>query len=119
MDGSWNATPDVALRLLGPPAVRVDGGWHPLPPTRPHALALFVAQRAAPVRRAEAAALLWPDADDARAFTNLRQALRALVDGPLDALLRRDRIQLWVDADVDATRFRAALDAGAWAEAFA
>ncbi len=119
MDGSWNATPDVALRLLGPPAVRVDGGWRPLPPTRPHALALFVAQRAAPVRRAEAAALLWPDADDARAFTNLRQALRALVDGPLDALLRRDRIQLWVDADVDATRFRAALDAGAWSEAFA
>lgn len=120
MDGPSDATPGVALRLLGPPAVRVGGGWRPLAPTRPHALALFVAHRGSPVRRSEAAALLWPDADDARAFTNLRQSLRALGEGPLGTVLRRDRSRLWVDGevDVDGSRFRAALDEGAWADAF-
>lgn len=110
---------DHAVRLLGPPAVRVGGDWVPLRPGRADAVFAFVARRGAPVRRAEVAALLWPEMDGRRASTNLRQALRGLVTGPLGPLVGRDRERLWVEAASDVPWFEQAVREARWDDAVA
>ena len=85
---------DVGVRLLGPPAVRVDDAWVPLRPTKPHALFAYLAYRGAPVRRAELAVLMWPDADAEHAFADVRQVLRSLRREPFGEVFGRDRSML-------------------------
>jgi len=108
---------DVDVRLLGPPEVSVEGVWLPLRPTKPHALLALLAVRGVRVRREEAAALLWPDADAEHAHGDLRQALRSLSRGPFAGLLERDRGALWLTVGSDVAEFRRAVADRRWVEA--
>jgi DNA-binding SARP family transcriptional activator len=109
---------ELGVRLLGTPEARAGGAWLPLGPSRPHAAFVYLAARGGFVRRAELAELLWPGLDDAHAFGNLRQALRRLVNGPLGALLGRDRTGVWLAGDCDVAGFRRAVTERRWRDAF-
>ena len=94
----------VTVRLLGPPAVVVDGA--PVPGPRGHkawGLLAFLTLAPAPVPRQRLCALLFPDAEDPQAALrwNLSALRRALGD---PTLLRGDPLQPLpaeaVDADV-------------------
>jgi DNA-binding SARP family transcriptional activator len=108
---------DAGVRLLGPPAVRVDDAWVPLRPTKAHALFAYLAYRGAPVRRAELAALLWPDADAEHAFADVRQVLGSLRREPIGGLLGRDRGAVWLTVGSDLAAFRSAVAERRWADA--
>ena len=110
---------DVGVRLLGPPEVRVADAWVPLRPTKPHALFAYLAYRGARVRREEAAALLWPDADAEHAHGDLRQALRSLTRSPFGPLVERDRGAIWSTVVGDVHEFRHADAERRWADALA
>ncbi|MFO7546366.1 MAG: BTAD domain-containing putative transcriptional regulator [Trueperaceae bacterium] len=94
----------LAVRLLGAPSILLDEGWRPLRANKSAALISFVAHRAAPVRRAEAAAMIWPEADDASARNNLRQLLHQIGGSPLARYLERDHdtLRCAVTSDVQA-----------------
>jgi DNA-binding SARP family transcriptional activator/tetratricopeptide (TPR) repeat protein len=108
---------ELGVRLLGTPEARAGGAWLPLGPSRPHAAFVYLAARGGFVRRAELAELLWPGLDDAHAFGNLRQALLRLANGPLAALLGRDRTGVWLDGDCDVAGFRRAVAERRWRDA--
>jgi DNA-binding SARP family transcriptional activator len=105
---------DAGVRLLGPPAVRAGGTWIALRPTKPHALLAYVAHRRGCVRRAELAALLWPEADARHAGADVRQALSSLARGPFGALVGRDRDGVWLDAESDFALFCRAVVERRW-----
>ncbi|NLE81482.1 MAG: hypothetical protein GX610_18240, partial [Rhodococcus sp.] len=94
----------LAVRLLGTPSILLDEGWKLLRANKSAALISYVAHRAAPVRRAEAAAMLWPEADDASARNNLRQLLHQIGGGPLARYVERDHdtLRCAVTSDVQA-----------------
>ena len=71
----------LGVRVLGAPEAYAEGAWLPLTPTRPHAALAYLAVRGGLVRRAELAALLWPDADTQSAHAGLRQVLMRLDRG--------------------------------------
>jgi predicted ATPase/DNA-binding SARP family transcriptional activator len=108
---------DERVRLLGPPAVRAGDGWVPLSPTKPHAVLAYVARCGVPVRRAEVAALVWPEADARHAQAGLRQALLRLRDEPFGDVVGADRTRVWVEGAVDLHPFREALAARRWRDA--
>ena len=110
---------DVAVRLLGPPAVRVDGAWTPLRPTKPNALLAFLAYRGDRVRRGELEALLWSEVDAPRAQADLRQALASLARRPYGGCIGRDRSSAWVEAACDVASFRRAVAEQWWSSAAA
>jgi DNA-binding SARP family transcriptional activator/predicted ATPase len=110
---------ETGVRVLGAPEAYADGAWLPLTPTRPHAALAYLAVRGGLVRRAELAALLWPDADTQSAHAGLRQVLMRLDRGPFGARIGRDRSGLWLDGDSDVSAFRRAIAEGGWAEAVA
>ena len=110
---------DVVLRLLGPPAVVVDGRWEALPCARPEAAFVYLACGGGRTRRAQLAALLWPDADERGAQVNLRQTIRTLASRPWGAHLQRDRFTAWVTLPSDLVAFDRAVEGGRWAEAHA
>jgi DNA-binding SARP family transcriptional activator/predicted ATPase len=110
---------EIGVRLLGVPAVLVDGAWLPLRPGKVGALVAFVAHRGAVVRRGELAALLWPDADDRRAHTNLRQLLRTLAAGPWARVIDRDAAFVWSVVESDVAHFRRAVAEERWRDAAA
>lgn len=90
----------IALELL-PGGARLRGLEHPLEPERKTAalLAYLALEGATP--RSRLAGLLWPDGDERRARTNLRQALHRL--GPYRrALTDGDPLGLREDVVVDA-----------------
>lgn len=109
----------AGVRLLGAPQASAGGAWLPLEPNRPHAVLAYVAVRGGFVRRAELAALLWPEADAAHAHTGLRQVLRRLDKGPFGALVGRDRAGLWLACGGDVPVFREAIDERRWRDALA
>lgn len=90
------AAPRLAIRLLGPPEVSVDG--HPLVVDTRKAVAILalLAADGRPYARDELAAILWPDSDEAAARGALRRTLStlraAIGDGPL--LIDRGRVDL-------------------------
>ncbi len=108
---------DESVRLLGPPAVRTDGVWTPLSPTKPHAVLAYFAYRGSPVRRAEVAALVWPEADARHAHAGLRQALLSLRQEPFGDQIGSDRTRVWIDRTADVAAFRDALAARRWRDA--
>jgi predicted ATPase/DNA-binding SARP family transcriptional activator len=65
----------VRLDLLGSPTVRGDGGWVALPFERRSQLVGYLALKRAWVKRAELAALLWPEQATKHALANLRKTL--------------------------------------------
>jgi predicted ATPase/DNA-binding SARP family transcriptional activator len=107
----------IALRLLGPPAVRVGGRWEALPCAKPEAAFVYLACFGGRVRRAALSGLLWPDADEHAAQVNLRQTLRTLSARPWGAYLGRDRFTAWVVVDSDLAAFDRAVEHRRWAEA--
>lgn len=110
---------EADVRLLGPPAARVAGAWVPLRPGRADAVFAFAARRGAPVRRAEVAALLWPESPASLASASLRQALRTLSRSPLEGLLGRDHERVWVKDRSDLATFEDALREARWGDAVA
>jgi DNA-binding SARP family transcriptional activator/predicted ATPase len=110
---------EVGVRVLGAPEVYTEGAWRPLAPTRPHAALAYLAVRGGLVRRAEVAALLWPDAVPRNAHAALRQILMRLDRGPFDALIGRDRYGLWFMGDSDVGAFRRAVAELRWVDAVA
>ena len=99
----------LGVRLLGPPIVRLRGRPIPLRTRKTLALLAYLAAEGGTHRRAEMAALLWPDSDEHRARTTLRSAIHDL-RGPLGSgnqgrdaylLVERDVLGLRVDAEVD------------------
>ena len=109
----------IALRLLGPPAVRLGGRWEPLPCAKPEAVFAYLACFGGRVRRAALASVLWPDADEHAAQVNLRQTLRTLSARPWGAYLGRDRFTVWVTVGTDLAAFDRAVEHRRWAEAHA
>jgi predicted ATPase/DNA-binding SARP family transcriptional activator/tetratricopeptide (TPR) repeat protein len=109
---------ELGVRVLGAPEAIAEGAWRPLTSTRPHAALAYLAVRGGLVRRAEVAALLWPDADAQHAQVGLRQLLRRLDRGPFGALIGRDRSGLWMLCESDAVVFRRAIAELRWADAF-
>src|SRR5690606_27789424 len=89
---SLYSTMAVSVRLLGTPSIRWGGVDHEPAATRASALAHFLAFQGRWVARDELLALFWPDVDESRARTSLRQVLTTLrrmpfcggveVDGP-------------------------------------
>lgn len=67
---------DIRLQLLGDPKLEVADGAFPLERKDAGLLALLAVD--GPIPRGKAAALLWPDVDDAAARNNLRQRLHRL-----------------------------------------
>lgn len=107
----------VAVRLLGPPAIRVDGSWSPLRPTKPNALLAYLAYRGDRVRRGELEALLWAEVAAVRAQADLRQALASLARRPYGDCVGRDRVSAWLAVDSDVASFRRAIAERRWADA--
>src|SRR4051812_8746331 len=68
----------VRVRLVGAPAVEVDGRSMPLPPGRPGALLAWLALHPGMHARRELAGPFWPDVLDESARTSLRTALYEL-----------------------------------------
>jgi DNA-binding SARP family transcriptional activator len=73
---------NLELRLLGLPVARRDGTPLPLRTKKALALLAYLATEGGTHRRAELAALLWPESDEKRARTTLRSALADLRGSP-------------------------------------
>jgi predicted ATPase/DNA-binding SARP family transcriptional activator len=91
----------LALRLLGPPRVEVDG--EPVHIGRRKALALlaYLAVTARPHTRDSLATLLWPSYDQAGARGELRRMLSILKRTLGEPCLAVDRAMAGIDADAD------------------
>jgi DNA-binding SARP family transcriptional activator len=107
---------NLELRLLGLPAARRDGTPLPLRTKKALALLAYLAAEGGTHRRAELAALLWPESDEKRARTTLRSALADL-RGALGSdgeylLVDRDSLGLGTASglDLDLTVLRNAYD---------
>ncbi|WP_284618585.1 ATP-binding protein [Aquabacterium humicola] len=94
----------VRLILFGAPAVAGDAGPQTLPSERRSQLLVFLACRRDWVGRAELAALLWPELDNAAALANLRKTLHRLqlVGWALEPELQGNALRLVVATDVAA-----------------
>ncbi|HEV2744415.1 MAG TPA: hypothetical protein VGV91_14765, partial [Rubrobacter sp.] len=108
----------LELRLLGPPQARLDGTPLRLRTRKALALLAYLAAEGGTHRRAELAALLWPESDEKRARATLRSALADLRsalgsgDGTDGGYLLVDRNSLGLDVeagvDLDLTDLRTA-----------
>jgi DNA-binding SARP family transcriptional activator len=101
------------LRLLGVPRAEHQGRELRFPDRKCVALLAVLALEGA-CTRARMATLLWDEQSDADARRNLRRELHRLRDAGFDALLSSDSdsLSLLPAVDVDAVRFRAALEGG-------
>ena len=92
----------LALYLLGPPRVELDGEEIHIPRRKAMALLAYLAVTGRRHSRDSLATLLWPELDQSTARARLRRALatlrEALGDGWLDA--DRETVDLDPDADV-------------------
>ena len=111
--------PHHGIKLFGEPAVLVGDDWILLKPGKLGAVVSYAAHRGSPVRRAELAALLWPELDERRAHANLRQLLRSLVTGPISGCLDRDRDTVRASVASDVRLFDRAVEEARWADAVA
>jgi len=97
-------SPDLAVRLLGPPRIERDGRLVAVDTRKAIALLAYLALAGRSVGREELAALLWPESDHAKARAALRRTLSSL-SGALEGrglVVEGDAITLdlgsvWVD----------------------
>ena len=92
----------LAIRVLGPLEVLVDGAPIVVDTRKALAILAVLAVERRPFARDEIAALLWPDADDESARGSLRRTLSVLRAALGDRWLRVDRSA--VELDVEAAR---------------
>ena len=95
----------LELRLLGPPAARRGGTPLRLRTRKALALLSYLVAEGGTHRRAELAALLWPESGEKKARTTLRSALAdlrsALGSGDGHLLVDRDSLRFDAEAGVD------------------
>ena len=107
--------PRLAIYLLGPPLVELDGNELHIPRRKALALLACLAVEKHPHRRDSLAAFLWPEYDQSGARGRLRRTLsslnRCLGEGYLDA--DRENVELVENADLwlDVDAFQKALSA--------
>jgi len=100
--------PGLALHLLGPPQIELDGQPIHLGRHKAVALLAYLALTHQPHSRDALATLLWPDFDQSGARGQLRRTLshlnRTLGDGWLDVdretAAWADEAEAWIDADI-------------------
>ncbi len=102
-------SPSFELQVFGVPITFVHGRETRLSLKRAVALLAYLAFNAAPVPREHLAAMLWPDADAARARTRLRRLAYTIDDALGDNLLSSDNDCLALAAhhvvEIDSLRF--------------
>jgi DNA-binding SARP family transcriptional activator len=98
----------LALKLLGPPGAVLDGRRLPLANRKGIALLAYLAVTAQAHPRDNLAALLWPEAPQARARASLRQTVWALRQAGLDDWLdlEEDQVALKPGYVLDVADFR-------------
>lgn len=105
----------IELTLLGAPAIAVDGRQMLLRERRALCLLAYLGEAARPVRREEAATLLWPDADPETGRTRLRRLIYKINAQAGGTVIEGDRLALRFPADmevrVDSLRFAASVAA--------
>jgi predicted ATPase/DNA-binding SARP family transcriptional activator len=106
------------VRLLGRPAVLVDGAWMEPPPGKSTALLLYLAFHGGWVGRDELVYVFWPDVPEAQARGNLRPLLSRLHALPYAGGVERDRSRVRWPVRTDLHDFRAAVEAHRWREAW-
>ena len=103
--------PQIKLFLLGTPRIEVDGSAIEVDTRKATALLVYLAVTGEGHRRDALAALLWPDADQARARAALRRTLSTLNKAMTSEGLRIGREAVGLDPDsetwVDVLKFRA------------
>ena len=95
----------IALYLFGTPRIERDGAPVTIERRKALALLIYLAVTRQPQTRDALAALLWPDADQARARANLRNALwslehaleQPLFDAARETIGLRPQLELWTD----------------------
>ena len=105
---SRSPSPALELQVFGVPMTVVQGRETRLPLKRAVALLAYLAFNKGPVPRAHLAAMLWPDADEARARTRLRRLAYTLEDAVGGRILSSDNDCLALVAqtvEIDALRF--------------
>lgn len=102
----------TSVRLLGRASIEIAGRvWEP-PADLRHAVLLYLAYVAAWTPRDDLLYLFWPDADEGRARSNLRQLLLAVRSLPYAADLEVERTRLRWLPQTDAARWQRALASG-------
>ncbi len=91
------ATQGLAIRLLGPLEVDVDGARLVVDTRKALAILALLAAERRPFARDELAALLWPESDDESARGALRRTLSVLRSALGDRWLRVDRAMVELD----------------------
>ncbi len=109
----------ATLRLFGAPTLEAGATSFALPVERRSQLLVFLALKRTWVRRAELAALLWPEQPTKLAATNLRKALFRFAAFPLPAALEQQGGALRASADTDVFAFTSALEEGRLDDALA
>lgn len=108
--------PQLEIRLLGYPSVRVDGRAIDLSLRKGLALLAYLADHPTPVGRDHVAGLLWPEADTETARSRLRRTLHRIRAVFASEIVVADRAALRLasefDVFVDVRAFEAACDAG-------
>ena len=107
---------NLGLRLHAYPAVTIDGVDAPLRLKRGVALLALLAELSRKVSRAQAAGLLWPDADESLGRSRLRRLVHEVHAQCGAELVSADADALWIDAtrwavSSDVQRVRAAAQA--------
>jgi predicted ATPase/DNA-binding SARP family transcriptional activator len=99
----------VDLTLFGVPTITVGGTTRTLEFERRTQLLVYLALKRIWVRRAEIAALLWPEQDTGLAYTNLRKALHRLQSLPGSERLETQAGALRFQIETDVHAFESAL----------
>jgi len=101
--------PPTMLRLFGTPVLDHGGECQALPLERGSQLLVHLALKQTWVRRAELAAMVWPQQPSKLALTNLRKTLFRLVDSPATPALEQHGGALRSTAPTDVAAFELAL----------
>ncbi|HSK97077.1 MAG TPA: hypothetical protein VK891_10710, partial [Euzebyales bacterium] len=89
---------ELALRLLGPPSIEVDGAPLRVDTRKAVALLAYIALEG-PQRRESLSSLLWPESNDGRARAALRRTLSVLNRGLGNRWLDSDRALIGLSGD--------------------
>lgn len=109
----------MKVQLLGQARVVLEPQSYPLALDKRGALLAYLAYAGDWVLRDQLAFLFWPDSEDAKAKSNLRQLLKRTKELPYSTTLETeaDRLRWHVESDV--TKFKQASEKQEWVKAVA